>query len=277
MYVYLQMGRPPTINRNQLLENARRIFAAKGFAATTLADIAADLRVTAAAIFRHVESKEALFRAAMETDDVVQPPGCILDLASTDAREDPRVVLRRLAQGFIPFVQGMISTRLVMAMHANAYRTSVVLPFDAGGDDSPPRRGLRIVVDYFQRAAKAGALRVPDPPAAALLFMGSLQGYVLTQHVLKVGPNVPVPQYIDALLDLWCEGAIVGGTRARRKKNVDTPRRRAAGDRARRRGNAPVHAPAAEAPPARARRNARSPDGERRLARRRPRNPRVRR
>lgn len=270
------MGRPPTINRDQLLDRARRIFAAKGFAATTLADIAAELRVTPSAILRHATSKEALFRAAMETAEGVQPPKCILDLATTSTKEDPREVLRRVAAGFIPFVQGMISTRLVMAMHANSYRTSVVLPFDAGGDDSPPRRGLRIVVDYFERAAKAGLLRVPDPPAAALLFMGSLQGYVLTQHVLKVGPAVPVSEYIDALIDLWCEGAIVGGTRAR-KKNLDTPRDRRVRSRGGSRGGAALRPAAGKTARARAGRNSRSADGERRIARRRTRRPRVRR
>src|SRR6266550_4509004 len=43
------MGRPPTINRERLLETARRVFAAKGFEAATLADIAAELHVRRAA------------------------------------------------------------------------------------------------------------------------------------------------------------------------------------------------------------------------------------
>lgn len=270
------MGRPPTIQRDQLLDSARRIFESKGFAATTLADIAAELRVTPAALLRHAESKEALFRAAMERGDGVQPPQCVLDLAATDAaRSDPREILRNLAEGFIPFMRSMIATRLVMAMHANTGRTSVVLPFDAADDDSPPRRGLRLVVDYFVSAAKSGVLRVDNPAAAALLFMGSLQGYVLTQHVLRVGPSVPVPDYIDALIDLWCNGAIAGGTRARKKKRSTS--RRSAGHRDRRGGDPHLLAATTEATSARARRNTGSEDGQRRIARRRPRDSRSRR
>jgi len=114
------MGRPPTIRRDQLLDSARRIFAAKGFAATTLAEIASELRVTPAALLRHASSKEALFRAAMQRSDDVQPPQCVLDLATIDAaHSDTRVVLRNLAEGFIPFVKSMIATRLVLAMHEN--------------------------------------------------------------------------------------------------------------------------------------------------------------
>src|SRR4029079_6185269 len=167
----------------------------------------------------------------------------------------PRVVLREVAEGFIPFIQGMIGARLVMAMHANAYRASLTLPFDATGDN-PPRKAFRIVVDYFERAAAAGVLRVPNPAAAALLFMGSLQGFVLTQYVLKVGPPVDAADYVDALIDLWVEGAIVGGSNARKKKPVDPSRGRARGARDRDRGHASVHAPATKAATARAGRDA---------------------
>ncbi|MGZ7031170.1 MAG: TetR/AcrR family transcriptional regulator [Thermoanaerobaculia bacterium] len=271
------MGRPPTINRQHLLDSARRIFASKGFAATTLAEIAGELHVTPAAILRHAASKEALFLSAMESGEIVQPPQCILDLATTDAHDDPRMVLRSVAEGFIPFIQGMIGARLVMAMHANSYRTSLTLPFNAAGDDSPPRLAFRIVVDYFDRAAAAGVIKVPNPAAAALLFIGSLQGFVLTQTVLKVGPPVAVNEYIDALIDLWCAGAIVGGSNARKKKPVDPSRGRARGARDRDRGHASVHAPATAAAPARAGGNARGANSKRRLARGRPRRPRLRR
>lgn len=271
------MGRPPTIVREELLASARRIFAAKGFAAATLADIAAELRVTPAAILRHTESKEALFLTAMRGSDQVQPPPCVLDLAAVDAAEaDPREVLRSLAGGFIPFAKNMIETRLVMAMHENTRRTSLVLPFDAASEDSPPRRGLRIVVDYFERAAKAGRLHVSNPRAAALLFMGSLQGYVLTQHVLQAGALVPLPVYIDALIELWCDGAITGGKSARRKK-MDSPRRRTGRAGRGNRGDADLHASATAAAPTRSVRNPRGEDGERGVTRRRSRHSRVHR
>ena len=82
------MGRPPRITRDQLLEAARNGFGAHGFAATTLADIAAQLDVTPAAILRHFESKEALFRAAMSPRAIVLPP-FVDALASTPGNADP--------------------------------------------------------------------------------------------------------------------------------------------------------------------------------------------
>jgi AcrR family transcriptional regulator len=265
------MGRPPRIRREQILDTARRVFGAKGFAAATLADIAGQLGVTAAALLRHVDSKDALFAEAMRSGAAIEIPAAIRDLASTPADADPRIVLRRLAAEFIPFAEHIIAGSIVEAMHRNARRTSLVLPFDES--DSPPRRGFPIVADYFRRATAAGRLRVRDPRAAALLFMGSLQGYVLFQHVLKMPPVCSLSEYIDTLIDLWCEGAIVGGTRARKTKGIGATRRAAAGDRADRRGGG-VHLSArTKAGGDRPVRNARGADGQRRLARRRPRDP----
>ena len=88
------MGRPPTISKDRLIDTARRVFAAKGFDATTLADIAGELGVTPAAILRHVDSKQALFGLAMKSGMLLDPPQCILELPKIDAKSDPRVVLR---------------------------------------------------------------------------------------------------------------------------------------------------------------------------------------
>jgi len=263
------MGRPPTINRERLIDTARRVFAAKGFAATTLADIAGELKVTPAAILRHVDSKQALFGLAMQSGMLLDPPNCILELPHIDAGTDPRVVLRRIAQEFVPFIQQVLATRIVVAMHA----TSVVLPFDPEADN-PPRRGLKIVADYFRRAAEAGVLRISDPHAAALLFMGSLQGYVLSHTVLKIVPPVPLNDYIDALLELWTSGAIRSGGSRAIKRNVSPNRDRDRGARARGDRPAAVHARGAKAETAGAERIARSADRAGRVARRRPRGPR---
>src|SRR5205823_10170629 len=188
-------------------------------------------------------------------------------LASTPGDADPRVVLRRIAEEFVPFAEGIISTAIVVAQH-----TSLVLPFDPRGDN-PPRRGFPIVADYFRRAAAAGTLRVRDPRAAALLFMGSLQGYVLFHHVLKMPPVCTLSEYIDTLIDLWCEGAIidVGGSRGRQSTNAAATRGAAGGARRRRRRAGDLLRASAQTAGARPLRHAGGADGQRRLARRRPR------
>jgi AcrR family transcriptional regulator len=272
------MGRPPTISREQLLHAARTVFTQKGFDSATLADIAGELGVTAAAVLRHFDSKQDLFSAAMRGNVTV--PDCILALQNVDASADPRAVLRRLAEEWLPFARTTIVQNLVLSMHERS-NPMLVVPFDPRRDDSPPRRGLRIVADYFRRAKEAGVIDIEDPRAAALLFMGSLVSYVFIHHVLNiVEPAYPADAYIDALIDLWTDGAIVdkkhGGLSARNEVQTETSRAdrhpRDRRDRA-----AGVHAAAKTAERSHSVGDARSEDGERRVARRRPRHRRVRR
>jgi len=269
------MGRPPTISREQLLETARRVFAAKSYEAATLADIAGELKITPAAVLRYYPSKLALFGAAMR-EGRIEPPDFILGLATVDASTDPRVVLRELAEKFIRFVENTVAENLAIYMQRRA-NASIVLPFDPRDEqNNPPRRGLAIVTDYFRRAAEAGVMRVRDPRAAALIFMGSLQSYVMLHRVFNVAPKpYPLDAYIDALLDLWTHGAI-GGTRAKSPKTAAPDHRpsRARGGGGR---HARLVAPAEPAEGDRPRRDARSANRGSRVADRRPRRPRPRR
>jgi len=267
------MGRPPRISREELLDTARRIFAAKGFEGATLADIATELRVTPAAVLRHVESKQDLFRIAM-SGRVTAPPDFILELAHVDASSDPRILLRGIAERFIPFAEKVVAENIAVYMHDRA--RALVVPFDPSDADSPPRRGLVIVSDYFRRAMEAGVIRAGDPRAAALLFMGSLQAYVMLHRVLNALPKpYPLDRYIDALIDLWSNGAIVGGHRGKAGK---PPRASRSTDSDRRRHHRypVVHAGEASTDGSHGIRNAGGKDGQRRIARRRARHPRPR-
>jgi AcrR family transcriptional regulator len=265
------MGRPPTISREQILRSARAVFSLKGFASATLADIAGELRVTPAAILRHFDSKQALFEAAMHTN--VPLPQCIVDLQTVDASTDPRVVLRRVAEEWVPFARTTIVQHLVVSMHARTNPTLVV-PFDPRAEDSPPRRGLKIVTSYFRRAKEAGVIQIRDPRAAALLFMGSLLSYVFIHHVLRVvEPPYPLNDYVDALLGLWS----YGGFRGRKKRKPSQTDRADRHHRRRRDRSAAVHAAEAPTEAAGSGRYARGEDGQRRVARRRARDSRLRR
>ncbi len=268
------MGRPPRVTRDDLLQAARNIFGEKGFDAATLADIASVVGVTPAAVLRHFESKQALFRAAMQSN-VTAPPAFIMELVLLDAATaDPREVLRSIAEHFVPFAERVVAENIAVYMHSRSQR-QLVVPFDPEAPDSPPRRGLAVVGDYFRRAMAAGRIRAFDPRGAALLFMGTLHSYVTLHHIFSVADKpYPLPAYIDALIDLWTEGAIVtGGTRGQNRDHR-SPRvdRAPAAQRSRR--NPAVGSSSPPAARDRPVRNARGADGERRVAGRRPRRPR---
>lgn len=270
------MGRPPRISREQLLDAARTVFTEKGFSGATLADIAAPLGVTPAAILRHFDTKQALFAAAMSSAGI-GVPSYVEELGRTPGDADPRVVLRRFAEQFIPFVMKVIGPAIAVQMHQNARQTTVVVPFDTNNEESPSRRGLAIVIRYFERAMEAGVFRKADPRGMALLYISQLHTYVFIHQVLNVKPVYPLDAYLDALIDLWVHGAItLGGTRARSQKGAPKSRPSGrSGDRDR--GDAAVHAKTERAEAARPGRNPRGEDGERRVAGGRKSGPRSRR
>ena len=53
-------------SRRALLESARTLFTARGFAATSLDEVAADARLTKGAVYHHFENKQALFEAVLD-------------------------------------------------------------------------------------------------------------------------------------------------------------------------------------------------------------------
>ena len=118
------MGRPPRIHHDQILEAARVVFTERGFEAATLAEIGSRLGVTAAAILRHFDSKQALFTASMASREITMPP-YLDELRRVDPASDPRVVLRRFAGEFVPFIQHAIGPSIAVSMHMRARQTAM--------------------------------------------------------------------------------------------------------------------------------------------------------
>jgi AcrR family transcriptional regulator len=216
------MGRRPRVQRAEVLRAARAAFAERGFEGTTLAAIAARLGVSAAALLRHAEDKEALFRAAMADPepDAELPMSFLADLSGD---EDPRAVLRRLGEAFVPFAEARIGESIVRWQRAEAGAPTIGLAFPAAHVDKP-RRGLALVESYFRRAKRAGRLETDDPKAAALAFMAALQSYVFLHRVMRVcDPPMPLPRYLDTLLDIWTHGALRPARTARSARKPRTP------------------------------------------------------
>jgi AcrR family transcriptional regulator len=209
------MGRPPRITREQVLAQARSAFAERGFEGTTLAGIAAHLKVSAAALLRHAPTKQALFDAAMDSEPAGE--GLPTDfLADVSPSEDPARVLRRLAALFVPFIEkrmGENIARFLRARTAEAART-IRLPFDPREKGSPPARVVAALERYLRRARGAGRVSLRDPRAGALVYLGSLQSYVFFHRVLRIEPVIALDSYLDTVIGIWTRGAI----RGRRKK-----------------------------------------------------------
>ena len=83
MAVTDEMRTRPKNRRESILAAASVRFHQRGYAATSLEDIARDLGVTAPALYRHFRSKDALYTAALETN-LRYLESCISDAGSAD-------------------------------------------------------------------------------------------------------------------------------------------------------------------------------------------------
>jgi TetR/AcrR family transcriptional repressor of mexJK operon len=204
------MGRRARVTRDEVLKAAREAFAARGYDGTTLAAIASRLRVSPAALLRHAPSKAALFAAAMTEAPAAGRPFPMAFLAEADVAR-PREVLRQLARIAIPFIEGQMAESIACWLYAkNAEETTTLrLPWNPRAENSPPRRVYALLESYLRRAARAGTIRVRDPQAAALAFIGNLNAYAFFHRVIPLfDPPLPLDRYIDTLLDIWSRGAL---------------------------------------------------------------------
>jgi len=214
------MGRRPILSREQVLKAAREAFAERGFEGTTLASIGARAGVSPAALLRHASTKEALFAAAM-TEVPKEEAFPFEILSEADGSEDPRPLLRRAAQALVPYIETKLGENIARWMRARTDEEArtLRLPFDPRSPASPPARGLMILTHYFEKAGRAGTIRVRDPRAAALAFAASVHSYVFLHRVVRMAdPPIPLDRYLDTLFDIWTRGALRSPSAARRRR-----------------------------------------------------------
>lgn len=139
------MGNPASRDmRAQILGTAQRLFGAKGYTVTSIADIAAALNVTKGALYYHFRSKEAILDALVE-----EPAARLAVIAAQADSMPPRDVLAALID--------------LQAEHPAAYMA--VLSGDASVLQEYSRRH-----DFAGKTRQvAAALAGPDAPPSRLI------------------------------------------------------------------------------------------------------------
>jgi AcrR family transcriptional regulator len=83
--------------RAALLDEATRLFAMRGYAATSLEDVAAASQVTRGAVYHHFEGKRALFEAVLEA----QESRAIAQITATATAADPSQAALQALDAFL--------------------------------------------------------------------------------------------------------------------------------------------------------------------------------
>ena len=204
------MGRTARVTRSDVLAAARETFVERGYEGARLSDIAARLGVSAAALLRHAPTKKDLFVASMgEAPDPEPIPLAFLD--ECDGSEDPAKVLRKSAETFVPFLEGKLRQTLARWVYFKNVPGvgRMPLPFDPAARPTPPQKALAHLEGYLRRAVRRGRLRLKDPRAAAMAFLGSVHAYVFLQHVMVILEEpMPLERYLGTVLEIWTRGAV---------------------------------------------------------------------
>lgn len=181
---------------NELLEHAARLFTERGFAGTSLQDIADSMGVSRPTIYTYVRNKEELLAALVH--DVLGPTVRILEEARArdDLAEDERLVeaLRRMA---LHNCRNTTRFRLLDRSEPHLSPELAIQHRDSR------RRVLALLVGLIEDAVTAGRIRPLPARTVALSWLGMLN-WIAWWYRADV--DAPAEELADTMTDLAMTG-----------------------------------------------------------------------
>ena len=196
------------IRREEILATALRLFAEKGYNATSMRDLAGAVGLTEGALYKHFAGKQELFEASIER--VIGMRDAILMQTGAMDLNDIRPVLRVLGRAVLHFI--------MQGDGQYVFRIFVQDAHQAVSSDGLAVRdrfvqGLSLLSAIFQQARDAGVLRVElDPQFLARQFGGTLISTAVMQKVIGLEDRLPldVEIFVDQFVDVFLAGARPG-------------------------------------------------------------------
>jgi AcrR family transcriptional regulator len=150
--------------RAALVAAGRQLFGAKGFAATSVEDIARAARVTTGALYHHFPTKAAVFEAVFE-----QVHAEML-VASAEAAAAAGGALEMLDAGFGVFLDWVLEPRLQRILVTDGPAVLGLARFV----ELDERYALEPSVRALEAANASGLVRVEDPQTLVRLLFGAM-------------------------------------------------------------------------------------------------------
>jgi AcrR family transcriptional regulator len=147
-----------------LVTAGRLLFGARGFAATSVEDIAREARVTTGALYHHFPTKAAVFEAVFERVHAN------LLAASAEAAASADSAVEVLNAGFGAFLDKVLEPEVQQIIITDAPAVLGLARFT----ELDERYAFAATVAALEAANESGALRVDDPPTLARLLLGAL-------------------------------------------------------------------------------------------------------
>ncbi len=150
--------------RAALVSAGRRLFGTKGFAATSVEDVARAARVTTGALYHHFPTKAAVFEAVFEQ---VHTEMLVASLQASGAADG---ALDKMAAGFGVFLDWVLEPEVQRIIVTDGPAVLGLARFI----ELDERYALEPTVEALEAANASGLLRVEDPPTLARLLFGAM-------------------------------------------------------------------------------------------------------
>jgi AcrR family transcriptional regulator len=196
--------------RRQILAEAARLFATRGFRGTTTRDVAAHVGITEAALYRYFPSKEAIYTAILEERTVSPVALAAAEGPATEGRD--REVFTALALAFLRSVEADPSVlRLLLFSALEGH--DMARPFQ----ETRIRRLREFLSDYLERRSRDGAFRRIDPALGARAFIGMIVDHLIVRHVFGQRELYPQPpeEVAETFVSIFLDGVRTGGPHPR--------------------------------------------------------------
>lgn len=198
---------PPPDRRQEILEAALQVFAAKGYTAATNADIAREAGVTAAALYYYFPSKADLFNAVLtERKSTILPN--LAQVADQLLELPPEIVLPnviRMMASFLTDERTLAIIRIIMSEAPRNPEIGAIYQTQIMGEVAP------LLLKYFQRQMELGRMREMDPRLTAILMVGPVIAGLILRDVIKVdlARGVTTEMLAQGIIDALLPGMLV--------------------------------------------------------------------
>ncbi|MDD5543321.1 MAG: TetR/AcrR family transcriptional regulator [Acidobacteriia bacterium] len=191
-----------TDRRQQILDQATKLFARRGYEGTTTRQIARQAGINEALIFRHFGDKDGLYWAIIEQKCQMGARRAKL-MQTLDSRSDDRTILATLAE-------------TVLRRNFEDSSLARLLLFSALENHRLSRRFFRVYVAqnydsiaaYIRRRVRQGKFRGVDAQLAARGFLGMVVYHFWIQEIFggKRFQKFDLKKVSNTLADIWLRG-----------------------------------------------------------------------
>ena len=188
--------------REAILAAAKRVFAKKGYHATTIADVAKAARISYGSVYWYFDSKDVLFHALMDSEELAlrrHIDTAVAEVGSTNGDTDAEAAFRASVRATFEFFE---SDRDVVKL---LFRDSFVLDQRFDRHLAGIYEGFIGDIEQTIEAAQAAG-QVIQAPARMIAFSMAALISQLALRRLTTDDGVPAPVVADFVVTLLLDG-----------------------------------------------------------------------